>query len=83
MKLLKASDVEVISGGQGKGDCMVFYPVDIQVSWGKIASREDLKPHFIQFEIMATVTNKDNFVALMHPEEHNLNTKAGLNDSLY
>ncbi len=62
---------------------MEFYPVDIQVSWGKIASREDLEPHFIQSAIKATVTNRDNFVALKHPEEHNLNTKAVLNDLLY
>lgn len=48
---------------------MVLYPVDIQVSRGKIALGEDLEAHFIQFEIKATVTKTDNFVALKHPEE--------------
>lgn len=44
VKLLKASDLEMISGGWGKGDCMMFCPVDTQVSWWKTASREDLEP---------------------------------------
>lgn len=83
MKLLKASDLEVISGAQGEGDCTVFYPVDIQVSWGKIASREDLEPHFFHFQITPTVTKTHNFVALKPPEERNLNTKAVFNDLLY
>lgn len=35
-KLLKASDLEVIRGAQWEGDCIVFYPVDIQASRGEI-----------------------------------------------
>lgn len=42
----------------------MLYPVDIQVSWGKIALGEDLEPHFIKFEIKATVTNTDDFSGL-------------------
>lgn len=42
----------------------MFCPVDIHDSSEKIAPREDLEPHFIQFEIKATVTKTDNFVAL-------------------
>lgn len=35
VKLLKASDSEVISGAWGTGGCMMFHPVDILVSWWK------------------------------------------------
>lgn len=62
---------------------MVFYPVDIQVSWGKIALREDLEPHFIHVEIKATVTKTDNVVALKQPDKQNLNIKAVLNYLFY
>lgn len=60
---------------------MVFCPVDIQVSQGKIALREDLESNFIHVEI--NVTKTDNVVALKHPDKQNLNTKAVLNDLFY
>lgn len=84
MKLLKASDLEVISGAWGKGDRKVELPGVLPCGHtgfrGKIAMREDLERQFIQFEIKATVTKTDDFVALEHPEEQNPNTKALLND---
>lgn len=46
----------------------MFYPLDRQVSWWKRASREDLEPHFIQWQIKGGLwTETDNFVALKHP----------------
>lgn len=70
MKLLKASDLEVISGAWGKrgGDCEVFYPVDIQVSWWKIASGEDLEPFHSVADKGGLWTETDYFVALKHPD---------------
>ncbi len=59
----------------------MFHPADIYDSWGKNASREDLEPHFIHFQIQATVTKIDVFVALQ--QDQNLNTKAVLNDRGY
>lgn len=61
--------------GEGVGGRHGVLPCGHTDFLGIIASREDLKPHFVRFEIKATVMKTYNFVPLKHPEEQKLITK--------